>query len=296
MVGPRTADLIDQVVGAMKADGPGSDPALQQRMAIVLRHLIAAVDEAKLTENELGKVCDFFDRISANGEWRFLTHVFGLDTLVVETSHGGDERRTVDNVEGPLYRPDAPQVDTPALMMEASDPSERLFLSGRVTDIETGQPIAHTVLEFWQSNAAGTYVEDDPSQPDWNFRRRVRADAAGRYEIETVVPGCYEIGDASGMASGRLMTKLGRHRMRPGHIHVKVDAPAAEPMTTLLYFVGDPWIDDDSIFSVRDDVTLTLDRHDDPKELAARGVDRAFTTGSFDFAVERTSASVLKDA
>lgn len=296
MVGARTANLIEQVVGAMKGDAPGSEPSLQRRMATVLRHLIAAVDEVQLTEEELGKVCDFLDQIAANGEWRFLTHVFGLDTLVVETSHGGDKRRTVDNVEGPLYRPDAPEVDTPALMMEASDPSERLFLSGQVTDLETGQPVPHAILEFWQSNATGTYAEDDPAQPDWNFRRRVRTDAAGRYEIETVVPGCYEIGDASGMASGRLMTKLGRHRMRPGHIHVKVDAPGALPMTTLLYFNGDPWIDDDSIFSVRNDVTLTLDRHDDPAELVARGVDRAFTTGRFDFAVEHSSALALQNA
>ena len=287
---------MERVVGAMKADAADSDPRLQRRMSVVLRHLIAAVDEVELTENELGKVCDFLDQIAANGEWRFLTHVFGLDTLVVETSHGGEERRTVDNVEGPLYRPDAPEVDTPALMMDVGDASERLFLSGQVTDVETGRLIPHAILEFWQSNATGTYAEDDPAQPDWNFRRRVRTDSAGHYEIETVVPGCYEIGDASGMASGRMMTKLGRHRMRPGHVHVKVDAPGAAPMTTLLYFKGDPWIDDDSIFSVRDDVTLTLDRHDDPAEMAARGLDRPFTTGRFDFAVELSSAPASSDA
>lgn len=296
MASTRAAALIDQVVGAMKPNELGSDSVLQQRMGIVLRHLIAAVDEIRLTEGELGTVCDFLDQIAANHEWRFLTHVFGLDTLVVETSHGGDERRTVDNVEGPLYRPNAPEVVTPALMMEPSDPSERLFLSGQVTDVETGHPLADAVIEFWQSNATGTYAEDDSGQPDWNFRRRVRVDGEGRYSIETVVPGCYEIGDASGMASGRLMTRLGRHRMRPGHVHVKVEAPGALPMTTLLYFRGDPWIDDDSIFSVRDDVTLTLDRHDDPTAMAAHGVDRPFTTGTFDFAVERASTPALQHA
>jgi protocatechuate 3,4-dioxygenase beta subunit len=101
-----------------------------------------------------------------------------------------------------------------------------------------------------------------------------------------VVPGCYEIGDLSGMACGRLMQRLGRHGMRPGHVHVKLSAPGAQPLTTLLYFRGDPWIDDDSIFSVRDDVTLTLTRHDGAGEMAARGLKAPFHTGQFDFALE----------
>ncbi len=295
MPGSRVASLIQQVVGAMRPQAPGADPALQARMAIVLRHLLEAVEETKLTEAELAGLCAFFDTVAATKEWRFLTHVFGLDTLVTETTHGGEGRATVDNVEGPLFRAGAPEVDTPALMMRPDEPGERLFLSGRVVEARSGQPLPHAVLDVWQSNAAGAYAEDDPGQPEWNFRRRVRADAAGRYEVETVVPGCYEIGDLSGMACGRLMQRLGRHGMRPGHVHVKLSAPGAQPMTTLLYFRGDPWIDDDSIFSVREDVTLTLTRHDDAGEMAARGVAAPFHTGHFDFALEPASTQAVRD-
>ena len=296
MPSPRVFALIDQVVGAMKPGAPGADPALQARMAVVLRHLLEAVEEVRLTEAELSGLCAFMDRVAATKEWRFLTHVFGLDTLVTETTHGGDERRTVDNVEGPLYRAGAPIVQSPGLIMRPDEAGERLFLSGRVIEAGTGRPLAHAELDVWQANAAGAYAEDDPSQPEWNFRRRVIADAAGFYEIETVVPGCYEIGDLSGMACGDMMRRLGRHGMRPGHVHLKLSGAGTQPMTTLLYFRGDPWIDDDSIFSVRDDVTLTLTRHDDPAEMAARGVSKPFHTGSFDLALEPVSMQVLQDA
>ena len=295
MSSTRVSDLIRQVTGAMRPSAPGADPAMQARMAIVLRHLLEAVEEARLTEVELTGVCAFLDRIAEAKEWRFLTHVFGLDTLVTETTHGGEERRTVDNVEGPLYAAGAPEVASPALMMRPDEPGERLFLSGRVVDT-AGQPLPHALLDIWQSNAAGAYAEDDPGQPKWNFRRRVTADGSGRYEIETVVPGCYEIGDASGLACGGLLQSLGRHRMRPGHVHLKLSAPGAQPMTTLLYFRGDPWIDDDSIFSVRDDVTLTLVQHHDAVEMAARGVSKPFHTGTFDFALEPVSSRVVQYA
>jgi catechol 1,2-dioxygenase len=296
MSSQRVAALVTQVVTAMKPDAPGADPALQARMAVVLRHLLEAAEEVRLTEAELGGLCAFLDRVAATKEWRFLTHVFGLDTLVTETTHGGDERRTVDNVEGPLYRAGAPVVLSPALIMRLEEAGERLFLSGRVVEAGTGRLLPHAELDVWQANAAGAYAEDDPSQPEWNFRRRVIADAAGHYEIETVVPGCYEIGDLSGMACGDLMRRLGRHGMRPGHVHLKLAASGMQPMTTLLYFRGDPWIDDDSIFSVRDDVTLTLVQHHDAEDMASRGVSKPFHTGTFDFALEPVSSQALQYA
>ena len=209
MSSARVSGLIQQVVAAMRPSAPGADPALQARMAIVLRHLLEAVEEAKLTEAELTGVCAFLDRIAEAKEWRFLTHVFGLDTLVTETTHGGEERRTVDNVEGPLYMAGAPEVASPALMMHPDEPGERLFLSGHVVNTATGQPLPHALLDIWQSNAAGAYAEDDPSQPEWNFRRRVTADASGRYEIETVVPGCYESRRCVGAGVWRPVAELG---------------------------------------------------------------------------------------
>lgn len=280
----------------MKPAAAGADPAFQARMAIVIRHLLEAVDEIALTEQELVDVCGFMDRIAETHEWRFLTHIFGVDTLAAEITHGGEGRRTADNVEGPLHRPGAPEAPTPALIMRPDEKGERLFLTGAVVSAATGAALPHAVVDVWQSSVDGAYAEDDPTQPEWNFRRRVIADAAGRYAIETVVPGEYEIGDLSGMASGDLMKRLGRHGMRPGHIHFKISAAGALPLTTLIYFEGSPWVEDDSIFSVRPDVTVRLSRHEDADEMAARGLNAPFQTAEFTFALEPSIEAALQDA
>ncbi len=294
MLDPQLNVLTEQVVAAMKPDAPGADPELQARIAVVLRHLLQAVAEIRLTEGELAALCSFLDRVAATGEWRFLTHVFGLDTLVTDMAHGGTARHTADNVEGPLYRPGAPEAASPARLMRAEEPGERLFLSGRVVEAVTGRPVPHALLDVWQSNAAGAYAEDDAEQPAWNFRRRVTADASGCYEVETVVPGCYEIGDLSGMACGEMMRRLGRHGMRPGHIHFKLSAPGTQPMTAMLYFNGDPWLDDDSIFSVRNDIVLSPARHADAASITARGTAGPFQTASFDFVLEPAKPAQAK--
>jgi catechol 1,2-dioxygenase len=257
MASKLVQNIAARAIAAMRASDPKADPDLQRKLAVVVRHLLEAVEEVQLTETELPKVCDFLNDVARQNEWRFMTHVFGVEMLVNEMDHGGEARRTVDNVEGPLYRPNAPMLDKDtARIMREDEPGRRLVLEGTVRNVANGRPVANALIDVWQANAVGAYAEDDATQPEWNFRRRLHADASGRYRIETVVPGAYEIGDASGMACGRLLTSLGRHRMRPGHIHLKISGAGMKPMTTMLYFRGEPYLDTDSIFSVRDDIIL----------------------------------------
>lgn len=259
MASKRGEEILVQAIEAMDPAAAGADPALQQRMAIVLRHLIGAVEETGLTESELVRLCAFFEDVSRSGEWRFLTHVFGLETLIVDLAHGDGSRPVIDNVEGPLYRPGAPEATSPARLMREDEAGDRIVLTGTVRDRQTGEALPGAVIDIWQSDASGVYAEDDDDQPEWNFRRRVSAGPDGRFEIETVVPGCYEIGGLSGLTCARMMKLLGRHGMRPGHIHAKVTARGASDMTAMLYFRGDPWLDSDSIFSVRDNIVVDIE-------------------------------------
>lgn len=75
-------------------------------------------------------------------------------------------------------------------------------------------------------------------------------DEDGNFEVETVVPLCYGIPEAG--ATGRLMAALGRHCFRPGHIHFKVSAEGVRPLTTQVYFEGDPYLDSDVVGAVKD--------------------------------------------
>jgi protocatechuate 3,4-dioxygenase beta subunit len=86
----------------------------------------------------------------------------------------------------------------------------RLTVSGRVLTRDC-RPVAAALLDFWQADAAGAYVN-----AGYRLRGHQFTDEVGRYALETVVPGLYP----------------GRTR----HLHVKVQAPNQPALTTQLYF------------------------------------------------------------
>ncbi len=190
-------------------------------------------------------------------------------------------------MEGPFYRPGAPLVAPPVALCADDEPGEVLFVSGQVRSAADGRPLPGALLDVWQTSQAGLYEHEDPGQPDWNLRRRFHADGAGRYEFRTVAPAPYQIPHSGPV--GRLLAAVGRHPWRPAHLHLKVSAPQHKALTTMLYLEGDPWLDDDTIFSVKPALTIALTRHDRPEDLAARGLDRPFHTVAYDFALQRGS-------
>lgn len=124
------------------------------------------------------------------------------------------DARTEPNIEGPFYRARAPFRNTLA---------RGLTISGVVRDPGC-RPMRDAVIEVWQANAHGDYDLGGN-----NFRGCLRTDAAGAYQIETIEPGRYLNGGV----------------FRPAHIHVKVHANGRPPLTTQLYFPGDPYADAD---------------------------------------------------
>ena len=61
-------------------------------------------------------------------------------------------------------------------------------------------------------------------------------------------------------ATAQLLEALGRHLLRPGHIHFKVSHPACRSLTTQIYFEGDPYIDSDVVGAVKDSLVIGLVR------------------------------------
>lgn len=116
---------------------------------------------------------------------------------------------------------------------------QRIIVTGRVLD-EDDRPIANTMLEIWQANAAGRYIHakdswDAPIDPNFTGAGRVVTDAEGRYRFVTVRPGAYPWGNH-------------RNAWRPAHIHLSLLGPAfATRLVTQLYFPDDPLIEIDPI-------------------------------------------------
>jgi protocatechuate 3,4-dioxygenase beta subunit len=122
---------------------------------------------------------------------------------------------------------------------------ERIVVSGRVADTD-GRPIAGTLVEVWQANAAGRYlhgVDQHPAPLDPNFSGagRTLTDADGRYSFTTIKPGAYPWRNHS-------------NAWRPRHIHFSLFGRAfTDRLVTQMYFPGDPLFDADPIFnSIRD--------------------------------------------
>ena len=106
-----------------------------------------------------------------------------------------------------------------------------------------------------QTNQAGLYDNQDPQQPEGNLRGVVRCDDEGRYSVRTVTPGPYRIASMNGPVYA-LLNSLGRHDNRPGHIHLRITAPDHQPLTTMVFMRGDPWLQDDVIGAVKQQLII----------------------------------------
>jgi catechol 1,2-dioxygenase len=160
---------------------------------------------------------------------------------VNNTGGGGTE----NTVEGPFYVPGAPMLTAPyVLPMRPDEPGERLVFSGTVRSTG-GTPLGGAMLDVWQVSPEGGYSHFHPGYPDYNLRGRLTTDGEGRFELLTVVPTPYEI--PKGGATGRLLTAMGRTAYRPAHLHLKVTCEGHRPLTTQVYFEGDPWLGRDAV-------------------------------------------------
>ena len=134
---------------------------------------------------------------------------------------------------------------------------ERIVVSGRVVDSD-GHPVRNTLVEVWQANAAGRYVDpadDHPAPLDPNFTGagRCLTDDEGRYRFVTVKPGAYP-------------WRNHENAWRPAHIHFSLFGPSfSSRVVTQMYFPGDPLMPIDPIFQSipdqhgRDLLVATLD-------------------------------------
>jgi len=129
------------------------------------------------------------------------------------------------------------------LTAQASAPpqGERILVAGRVSD-QDGRPVADTLIEIWQANAAGRYrhdrdQHDAPLDPNFGGAGRCVTDAEGNYRFATIRPGAYP-------------WKNHANAWRPAHIHLSLFGPCfATRLVTQMYFPGDPLFAFDPIFN-----------------------------------------------
>lgn len=130
---------------------------------------------------------------------------------------------TEPNIEGPYYRPGAPQR---ADLRPAGAEGTPLEIAGCIRSLDCRSILGGAVLDVWHADARGRYDNDGHlADMPFLYRGLVAADDRGEFRIRTIVPGRY----------------LNGRTYRPAHVHVKITAPGHVPLTTQLYFPGDPF-------------------------------------------------------
>ena len=112
-----------------------------------------------------------------------------------------------------------------------------------------GKPIPNATLDVWQAKADGVYDIQDPNA-EFELRGRVKTNAEGRYAFKTYKPVFY--GVPTDGPVGEPARAMGRHPMRPAHMHAIVTAPGYQQVITHVFVEGDPYLDSDAVFAVKD--------------------------------------------
>jgi hydroxyquinol 1,2-dioxygenase len=279
-------NLTDAVLGQMRA----ADARLQTLLEGLVRHLHAFVREVELTEDEWLGAIRFLTAVGQisddkRQEFILLSDVLGLSILVDAINHRKLSGGTESTVTGPFWISGAPALPHGAMIARGEEAvaGEITVVHGRVIDDE-GHPIEGAVLDVWQASPAGMYDVQDPDQPEMNLRGIFRSGQGGEFWFKTVKPAAYPIPDDGPV--GDLLKATGRHPMRPAHIHFMVRAPGFKPLTTHIFVEGDPYLESDAVFAVKDSLVIDFDWNHSRDEAARYGLEPPFIDVTFDIVLE----------
>jgi len=260
------------------------DPRFRQVMTSLITHLHDFVREVKLTDAEwIGAIQFLTDTgktvTEKRQEFILLSDTLGVSILVITLNNPATDGTTDSTVLGPYYWEGAPELPLGADLAEGVK-GEPAFYSGRVLD-SAGRPIAGAVLDIWSGDGEGTYDMQMEGDVGMKARGRIRTDTGGRYSFWSIKPEYYPVPTDGPV--GRMLQKMGRHPMRPGHIHMIVSAPGHHAITTHLFAAGSEYIDSDAVFGVKDSLVTAFRKH--PAGKAPDGTTRnvPFYTVDYDF-------------
>jgi len=269
--GPLGKEFTQKVVDAM---GPNTPPRLREIMSSLIRHLHEFTIETQLTTDEwmLGvNTINWAGQMSDDkrNEGQLMCDVLGIESLVDDITFSAATKSssglTASAILGPFWREDHPvRPNGTTISFDTPDDAQVAFMHGRVTDVKTGEPIAGATVDIWQASTNGLYEQQDPKQRDLNLRGQFVTDAQGKYSLYCLRPTPYPVpGDGP---AGQLLKMMDRHPFRPAHIHLVVRHEGYKQLTTQIFDKDCKYLADDSVFAVKDELSVTFEpRKDDPE-------------------------------
>lgn len=274
---PDRSDIITANVQKLTEQAP--NPRHRFIFKALIKHLHQFVNETSLTTDEWMAAIEFLTRIgqkctSLRQETILLSDVLGVSALVDALNNPVAGGATENSVLGPFFTEDAADVDF-GESIASEGKGEYMYVEGRVLTTD-GQPIPNAVIDTWETDADGFYDTQYANRSHPDCRGRLRTDDDGKFGYRAVVPVAYPIpGDGP---VGELLLLLGRHNMRPNHLHVVVEAPGFHKLVTAFYPEGCDFLRSDCVFGVKKSLVVSLKDVVDDEEARKRGFPRG---GSF---------------
>ncbi|HWD07153.1 MAG TPA: dioxygenase [Amycolatopsis sp.] len=259
-------DLTEETITAAvrKTFDGAADPRVREIFASLVQHLHDFAREVRLTSEEWFTAVDFLERVGrisgpTRQEFVLLSDILGLSVLVDQIDHGAGSA-TDSTLLGPFFVEGRPRVADGA-DISGGVGGMPLFFSGRVVDTD-GYPIDGVDVDTWHSDSEGFYdvqqadkLHDQPA-----MRALLRTGPDGRFSFRSIVPRYYPV--PTDGPCGEILRAAGRSPMRPEHIHFWFHAPGHEPLVTMLFRAGDPYLANDAVFGAKRSLVAEFVQHD----------------------------------
>jgi len=235
--------------------GPETDDRLKAILTSLAGHLHDFARETNLTHEEWRKGIDILTKAgdisdAERNEFVLLSDVLGMSSLVDMIN--SPDKGTPSSVLGPFHILGAPDLPVGGDLKRGNEGAP-VIVEGRVRTPE-GDPIKGVELEIWQTADNGLYSNQDAAQPEYNLRAHMALGDDGHYLFTTVRPAPYTVpGDGP---VGELLRATGRHPWRPSHLHFIATAPGYRSLVTEVFPSDDPYLDEDAVFGVRDQLVM----------------------------------------
>jgi hydroxyquinol 1,2-dioxygenase len=281
----REQAVTDEVVASF-AGTP--DARLREIVQSLTRHLHSFARDVRLTPEEWAAGIDFLTRVGhltddKRQEFILLSDVLGLSMLTVGINAPAAPGATESTVFGPFFVEGAVEVPLGGDIARGATGTP-CWVSGTVRSTD-GTALAGARIDVWEADEDGRYdvqYEDDRAAG----RGWLRSGASGEYRFWSVRPSSYGIPDDGPV--GRLLAATGRSALRPAHLHFKVDAPGHRTLITHIFVAGDPHLDNDAVFGVKESLVVDFVEHEPGTAPDGRVLDTPWTSVDFDIVLVPT--------
>ncbi|AXI44783.1 hydroxyquinol 1,2-dioxygenase [Sulfitobacter sp. SK012] len=231
------------------------DPRMREVMGSLVQHLHDFARDVNLSHEEWRTGIAFLEGCAAietedRHEFILASDVLGLSSLVDMLHSNADA--TSSSVLGPFHVSGAPELAVGGDMKRHFG-GPMLLAEGVIRDTD-GKPIPNAEIDIWQTAPNGLYASQDDEQDTFSFHGLMTVGDDGRYAFTTVKPVEYTVPTDGPV--GDILNACGRHPWRPSHLHYIVKAPGFKTLVTEVFPNDDPYLDQDTVFGVRNDLVM----------------------------------------